>query len=60
MLGKTYTLCGTPEYLPPEVILNQVSYESDPSLLEAVQNEIALMQKLASLATQLASDGVRG
>jgi serine/threonine-protein kinase TTK/MPS1 len=29
--------------------LKQVSYESDPSLLEAVQNEIALMQKLASL-----------
>ena len=26
-----------------------MSYESDPSLLEAVQNEIALMQKLASL-----------
>ena len=24
MLGKTYTLCGTPEYLPPEVLLNQV------------------------------------
>ena len=29
--------------------LKQVSYESDPSLLEAVQNEIALMEKLNSL-----------
>jgi serine/threonine protein kinase len=29
--------------------LKQVSYASDPSLLEAVQNEIALMEKLNSL-----------
>ena len=36
-----------------------MSYESDPSLLEAVQNEVALMHKLAGLGPSVTDFTIR-